>query len=575
MLLFAVFDDQGPAKEWPLRHAYLVGPDDMVIAGDVRFERGLVRCERRGADGACALGVQFPVASIEGVGPAGATPGASLITLRTCLLPQRAAPYLLSLELARHRLMLVLNKLEEWAFFDLPADDPLMKLVEETRQAFTRALLLQKTGGGAGGQWYTAEADQAARQALALGVAASEALARRQAQMQHERRVSGELARAAALNPPANAITDFEARASRAAVMGSPGVLLPEAPRIGCAITPGAFGPGVQDAVSNACDVLVAPMRWVDMEPTEGKYAFAPTDRWIEWAVTKAKLPVIAGPLIDFRAAAVPDFLYIWEHDYETLRDVVVEHVKNLVTRYRRTVHTWVVCSSLPCGGTLPLNYEQVIDLTRTCVLLTRKLQPSAKVAVDLAQPWGEYAASGQGGGGGGGGGSMKAIPPVLYAELLNQLGMNLDALSVRIQMGQAAGGRSTRDLMAVSSLLDRIAALDRPLIVTLGAPSAGATTGSGVPAGGGAGAGGGGAEPGYWHRPWSPEAQAAWLQSVGAMVAGKPYVQSIAWQQLLDDPQGEMPSGGLMAANGQAKPVWATLKRLRDGLRSGAASLY
>ncbi len=571
MLLFAVFDDAGPAADWPLRHAYLVGGDDMVLAGEVSLEQGLLRCERR-QEGACGLGIQFPVLSPDGkVGG-----GQSLLTLRTCLLPQRTQPYLLSLELARHRLMLMLNKLEEWAFFDLAADDPMMVKVEETRLAFTAALLLHRTlqpsasgakggadgrGAGGGGAWFSREADRAARRALDLAVDASEDLARKQAHLQHARRLSGEMARAAAMTPPPNAITDHEARASRAAALGTPGVLLPEMPRLGIAVSPGACTPELQTVVQGSCDFLQMPMRWVDMEPTEGKYAFAKTDKWLEWAVTKAKLPVVAGPIVELRPGVIPDFLYIWEHDYETLKEVVFEHCKTLVTRYRKTVGTWIVASGLPCGGAFKLTYEQVIDLTRTCVLLVRKLQPSAKVVVEIAQPWGEYNAGPAQGSGQG----WKAIPPTLYAELLNQLGLNIDALGLRLQMGQNFAGRSTRDPMSVSALLDRYANLDRPVMVSaLGAPSqppppASAKGDATTPP----------PDPGCWRGTWSPEHQARWLSDVATIAAGKPFVQSICWQELCDlDPGGEMPGGGLLSAGGAPKPALAAFQSLHSALK-------
>ena len=443
-------------------------------------------------------------------------------------------------------------------FFDRAADDPLMGKVEETRLAFTAALLIQRsaTGKAAGAVAFSREADAAARHALALAVDVSEDLARRQSQVQHGRRISGEMAQAAALTPPPNAITDHEARASRAAALGTPGMLLPEMPRLGVCASPATCTPELQAIVQAVCDFVQTPMRWVDMEPTEGKYAFAKTDKWLEWAVVKAKLPVVAGPLVELRSGAVPDFLYIWEHDYETLKEVVFEHCKTLITRYRKAVNTWVVASGLPCGGAFKLSYEQVIDLTRTCVLLVRKLQPAAKVVVEIAQPWGEYnagpsQAAGQG---------WKAIPPTLYAELLNQLGLNIDALAIRLQMGQNMPGRSTRDPMAVSAMLDRYANLDRPVMVTaMGAPSRAAQIKGDENAD----------DPGSWRGPWSPEQQARWLSDIARVVAGKPFVQSLCWQELCDmEPGGEMPGGGLLTSAGTAKPALAAFKTLHEALK-------
>lgn len=49
-------------------------------------------------------------------------------------------------------------------------------------------------------------------------------------------------------------------------------------------------------------------------------------------------MPIVAGPVIDLRRGNVPEWLYMREHDYETLRELVYEHVKNLVTRYRHAL---------------------------------------------------------------------------------------------------------------------------------------------------------------------------------------------------------------------------------------------
>ncbi len=49
------------------------------------------------------------------------------LTLQTCLLPERDEPYLLDVELARHRLMTMYNKLEDWAMFELDPAHPVSK----------------------------------------------------------------------------------------------------------------------------------------------------------------------------------------------------------------------------------------------------------------------------------------------------------------------------------------------------------------------------------------------------------------------------------------------------------------
>lgn len=580
MLSFVVFDVSGvreghaaggggkPAldREFVLRHAYVVGPDDVAVPADVSIDGGIIRCAKKTPDSG-GLALQFPVKT---------SAGEELIVLQTCLLPERERPYLLSLELARHRLMLTFNKLEDWALFDLPADDAGLRLFEEARAAFTEALVIvggehtsttdMQTGG------YSAEADRLARRALALAVEASETLTRTQMRVQHAKRMSGELASAAAkVALPKSAITEHETTKSRNALLGSAGVILPTPPQVGVCVGPNQFTPALCKAVQGCCDFVCMPMRWVDMEPTEGRYLFGNTDRWIEWAVRTAKLPIVGGPLIDFRKGVVPEFLYIWEHDYETLRELVYEHVKTLVTRYRRTVSTWTVVSGLHVSSNFTLTLEQVMDLTRLCVMVVRKLQPSAKVQVEIDQPWGEYFAAS----------ATRAMPPIMYAEMVNQAGINPDLLALRVEMGQPEPGRATRDLTAFSALLDKYAGLEKPLaIAALSAPSQEVKPNPPLPAAaegeaevGGAVAARAALNGGHWRGVWTEASQSEWLAQMLSVAASKPYVHSVCWGELYESGKpAENRHNGLIDATGKAKAGLTRLGEIRAGIKEKKA---
>lgn len=572
MISFVVFDLPSPSGTpgagagFVLRHAHMFGADDVPIQADVKAVNGtgvsIIRCEKRTAESA-GLSVQMAVE------PAGPSRPIGTITLQTCLLPDRDKPYLLSLELARHRLMLVLNKLEDWALFDLPPTDPGPAMFERARKAFTDALVAHAQteragaggGGGAGegGTPYTANADLQARHALALAIEAGELVAMAQARAQFSKRMSGELAAAAArIAAPANAITDHEAAESRSALLGTVGVILPTPPQVGVAVSPEMFGPPLQKAAALCADFICAPMRWVDMEPTEGKYLFGKTDRWIEWAVRQARLPIVGGPIIDFRRGCVPEWLYIWEHDYETLRELVYEHVKTLVTRYRRTVGTWTVASGLHVASNFALSFEQVMDLTRLVVMVVRRLQPGARVQVQIDQPWGEYFAD-----------STRAVPPLMYAEMVSQAGINPDLYALRIEMGQPEQGRSTRDMMALSALLDRYAALERPLsVAALSAPSRPPEAEHlGIDAQ---------MDPGYLREPWSPQSQVSWMTQALAVITSKPFVHSVCWHELYEPARAaDNKFDGLIDPTGTAaKPGLWRLAEVRQAIRARQSPL-
>lgn len=555
MLSFIVFNGDAPANESTLRHAHLVGPDNMPVAGEITFEAGRITATKASPD-ATAIAMQVRLAPIPP-----ATPDASrmdptspgVLTLQTCLLPDREQPYFLSLELTRHRIMLFYNKLEEWQLTDLAADHPAMRQFELARTHFMTALAT--LGGGHADPTRptpaTAAAETAASTALSLAVDASERLALEHARRTLLPRITGATYARAVEAAHAHGRPPARPGANVPSADGV-GVALPTAPLIGCAISPGSFTEAAQRVAAETFDFVSMPVRWIEMEPTESKYAFAPTDRWIEWAVRKAKLPVVAGPLIDFRLLRVPDWLYIWEQDYETLRDYVCEHVKNLVTRYRRTITRWTVLSGVHVNSNFHFSFDQMMDLTRVTITLVRKLHPTAKILIEIDQPWGEYYTD-----------NRRSLPPLLYADTIAaQAGVMVDGFGIRVQMGQAEPGQSTRDLMAFSAMLDRYAATDKPISITaLGAPSAAPAEIAELAS----------RSPGQWRRPWSEQTQADWTTAVLAIACSKPFVQSVCWQDLYDVPDPvEMPKGGVITVSGEAKPVALRIAEAVRAIRSG-----
>lgn len=566
MLSFLVFEGDRPQGERVLRHAHILGPESVPVAGEIRFDEGVIHCTKPTAE-AGALGIQVGLDQTT-LDELGLTPGSDdeqsgvphalgQLTLRTCLLPERVRPYLLSLELARHRLMLYLNKLEDWQLVDMGADHEITKLFERARLAFTRALVAQGQAGHDSDpshktpHGFNAEAHRQAVRSLWLGVEAGERLALEAARRGFAPRMDGSIYADMVERSPHPPASRQRATMPVLAV-DRPGVALPTRPVIGCSVSPSSFGEAAQEAAKNALDYLQVPMRWVEMEPEEGKYAFRGTDQWIEWAVRRAKLPVVAGPVIDFRQRCVPEWLYVWENDYDTLREFVYEHLKNLVTRYRRTIGRWIVLGGIHANDNFHFSFDEMMDLTRICVLVVRKLHPQAQVILEITHPWGEYHTK-----------NRRSLPPMLYADMVSQAGITVDGFSLRIKMGQAVQGQSVRDLMAFSALLDRYAGVDKPLSLTaVGAPS-GVAESSNDPSL---------AEfhPGTWRSPWSDPVQADWLEAIAAVALAKPFIQSFTWQDLYDMPQPmEMPRGGLIATSGEAKSAAGRLASIRDAVHN------
>jgi len=552
MLRFVAPENSSAIPHQILPGAYLIGPDSVPIAGEVILENGFIRCEK-GTREAASLALQFdldestlrsmladlninePIIDDIQLRPMGTW------VLQTCLLHDRKRPYVLELELARHRIMLFLTKLEDWQAFDIATDSQVMRLFEQARNAFTKGLVASSAHENG-----IEKASKYGLLALWIALEVSERLSFLQTRRDFSDRMSGKQYLSVSEDGGIN---------KRAMPVLHPtrgGVVLPTRPAIGATVSPGVLNPQTKAGVIEACDFISLPMRWVELEPLEGEYAYTPTDQWIEWAIRTAKLPVIAGPVIDFRPQSVPEWLYIWENDYDTLRELVYEHLKATVTRYRRTVSRWTVCSGLHCGEHFKLDFQQMIDLTRICVLVVRKLHPRAKVQVEIVEPWGEYHTS-----------DRRSLPPVLYAEMLTQSGIPIDSFSLRVQMGSYESGQQTRDLMAFSSMLDQYSMLDRPVAISaFGAPSGPLVPSSDqheYPS------------TGQWRQPWSERGQADWMSAYGAVALSKPYIESICWHELAD-PNGatEMRTGGLLDRRFDKRESYQRMIELRKSIQNG-----
>lgn len=523
MLSFAVADAAqspaspapAPGKSW--RHAYVIGKEDLPVPGVITPDASgtTVAC-RKSIPGAAAMAVQVDCGK-HGV-----------LSLRTCLLPDRDKPYILNLELARRRIMLLINKIEEWGWSDLPSADAVMSGLDRSRELFTVALVAPDAR----------EQCRLARESLMTALEAGETLAAREA------------ARALARRLAAN-----------------------DRPLFGVAVHADQFSDALQKTLAGTVDFIRVPLRWNRIEPDEGRFDFTKMDRWIEWAVRTGKVPVTAGPVIDLSPRACPRWLHVWNHDYDSLREFAYEHAKRVVTRYRRTVSRWVVSAGMNLNVGFTLSMEQMIDLTRVAVMTVRKLHPSAPVYAEITEPFGEHASS-----------NTQSVAPLLYAELLIGSGVQIDGFALDIQMGEGLNGRAARparDLLELSALLDSYAEFDRPIIVSsLGCPSGPASSG-GAAGGSGGGAGGAAAGPsngttaiaeaGAWRGPWTPESQALWMSHAAAICLSKPLVKSACWQSLFDTADGpDIPLGGLITADGRPKPALARMGEISAALRAG-----
>ena len=483
MLRFGVYDDNGPAQQWRLANAHLVGPDDLAVPGKVAFKSGHVVCRSR--THGVGLSLRYDAGAM------------GTLTLQTCLLPDREAPYILSVELVRHRIKMFITKSEEWQIWDLDPKHPASRLWEQARGLFTEAL--SRTD--------PIEADRIARRALVPAIEATERLALVHADILLHRRYA---------QRPAGSTT------------------------LGVRVWPRRHDEALRELIAKNFDVVFVPLRWRDLEVEEGTYDWEPIDRWINWASDLGK-PIAAGPLLDFSKRALPKWMYVWQHDYDTCRDLAYDHIEKVIGRYQSKVTMWNIASGLNVNHNFQFTAQQMLDLTRMANLLVRQSRKRARTMVELVQPFGEHCAS-----------VRDSLTPLVFLDRLVQEGIRIDAVGVQLLFGQHRAGRSTRDLMQISNLLDRFFLLDIPVLISaMGVPS----------------------EPvdpqgGWWHHSWTPQVQSRWAARIFQIAMSKPFVETVVWTDLYDHAHAGLPGGGLISETGRPKPALARLIGLRKRLR-------
>ncbi|HXE54053.1 MAG TPA: endo-1,4-beta-xylanase [Tepidisphaeraceae bacterium] len=476
--------------------AMAIGPEGVPIPGEIVFRDALLIVNRKD-DHATGVGLLWDC------GPLGS------FQLDTTRLPPREQPYNLNVELARSRLMKIMQKQEDWNLFDFPKAEKFTAQFHDAQMLFAESLGKLDT---------PAEASKLADQSLTLALDLSEELSTFHGDLLLSRRRAG---------------SSFVRHIC------------------GCRIDTEIRNERYKEIASTQFDYVVLPMSWKKLQPQEHSFDTAAVDDWVEM-LSRKRVPTIAGPLVRLDPENVPDWMVIWEHDFDMVREMAYDYVQKVVNRYRRAVSAWNVAAALQTNSAFTLTFEQIIELTRMLVSQVKTMIPTARTLVTIAHPFGEYHAHGR-----------AAVPPMLYAEMLAQSGINFEAFGLEIELGVPAPGMFMRDLFQLSSLLDKFSTLGRPVFLTaVGAPSRATPDPQDISEGRWNPSLGG-----RWRRPWDPQLQAEWMEAVYEVALSKPFVESIAWSNLADARQ-TLPGGGLLDDVLQPKPSFLKLQQLREKLK-------
>ena len=479
-----------PAHRLPdYRKAYITGLDRTPGRLAVEMRNGMISCVRDSPESG-RLFVPWP---IEGHG----TP-----IVGTATLAERSAPYMLAVELARGKLNDIRNQLSDWVQMGLRSTPELDEALAKAQHAFVRCATS------------TDDPDlctEAARKSLQAASLAGDLLI------------------------DAYTAQILQSRLSATSRLST---------HVGCVVDfpPQKLPPSID--WPSAFNTVHLGVSWKQVAPSEGQYRWDVLDAQLAWC-RKIGLTSEVGPLVEFRQGALPDWIWLWEGDNETISGLVADFVRQTVQRYRGRVPLWHVVHRPASGEILGLTEEEQIRITARAVQVAHQADPSAQLTIGIDRPWAEWMGS-----------SHFQLGPLHLCDYLLRADLGLSGVAIEIAPGFSSPGSHMRDLFELSKLLDLYSLLNVPLHVWMALPSGTGPDPNAEPLVK--------VEPLQWPAPLDESLQAAWGAKWIALAVSKPFVRTVSWLQLSDAFPHLYPNSGLLRPDQTAKPLLGWLQMLR-----------
>jgi GH35 family endo-1,4-beta-xylanase len=470
------------------RASIVGGPDNMPWPGRVQIEPGRLLVHRD-VEESGALVVPWEIE------------GAGRLMVSTATLMERPLPYGFRLELARGKVNQLRCQTADWQASGLQVPDPLAEQIRNASLSFGRAVAEADSGTG------NPQAQAALVQTAKTAEQITELYIDQLFEVRHQR----------------------EPRLNTA---------------LGCRISPPVDDSNA-DAVRQTCNSVCLPLPWSAIESSEGQYRWQPFDTALQWAESQG-LTVTGGPVLDFSAAMLPAWLWLYERDVGSLQKFMAGYVSAALRRYRRRIRRWLLTHASNSASLLGLGEDELLWLSIRMAQVAKQIDPELELVVGVSQPWGECMAT-----------EDRSHSPYIFADTLVRSDLSLAALDLELVMGVTPRGSYCRDLLEASRLLDLYSLLGVPLWITLGFPSSTSPDPKADPELR--------AAAGHWHEACSPAIQAEWAAAFTSLALCKPYVQAVHWTHLSDASPHQFPHCGLVDALGKPKPALQALRLLRE----------
>ena len=458
---------------------YAIGFDRSPWQTEVRWEGELLCCEWDLSDSA-SIYVPWNV------------PGVGWRTLGTGSLLQRQMPYRLEVELTRGKLVQVRNQLGEWEQYGLAVPEALTAALREAVTLF--------------GQIATGN-EAPIEQAMQSACEVADGLG----------------------NTFVEQALDVRLRQKG-----------PRKCFLGADLGTTTFEPRSSNAYHKAFNAANVPIIWGKIESHEGNTDWTAPDEQIQWCLDR-RLVVCSGPILSFDNNYLPDWLYLYENDYDSISYSARQFTAQVVKRYRGKVDLWQCAGRLQTPGVLSLDEGQRVRLAVELLSVVAEQDPDTPRTLSFDQPWAEF-------------NNHREVDftPLHVANEIVRSGSPINGVFLEINHSYCPEGTLPRDLIDLNRQLDFWNLLGIPLYVKLTAPSSltddPQARRKSVPL----------------SAADSPETQASFAKRWVGLLTARLAVHGILWNQLFDSAPHDFANGGLFDHEGRPKPILDVLTELR-----------
>lgn len=291
---------------------------------------------------------------------------------------------------------------------------------------------------------------------------------------------------------------------------------------------------------------LITPI-WKELATTANTYDWKLMDEQVQWCRDRG-LRICMGPLIQLDRHRLPDWLYLWEDEFEEIESSSIEFQRRVIERYRGKVHIWYGAGRVNSASGIDLSDEQRLKLSVSVLDACQQMDARTPTILGFDQPWAEYIAR-----------HDRELTPLHFADTLVRSELGMAGIGIEINLGYWPAATLPRDVLEISRMLDRWTSVGLPLVLQITLPSStNPDPLASLPA-----------KPiaNWGPKPLSTTIQEEWVKQLLPLLIAKQSVQGVIWSQLRDDMPHDFCQGGLVDQKGKAKPALAAIAKIRQEL--------